>query len=92
MNMSVEFIAIIVVGGATTVLGAVLGALFYSIALPLAESAAHRVELLDALSSSQHSLLVLAVLVIAFMLIEPTGLRGLWVKVRQDFANWPFRY
>jgi branched-chain amino acid transport system permease protein len=92
MAMSVEFIAIIVIGGATTVLGAVLGAFFYSIARPLAESAANRVDLLDALSSSQQSLLVLAVLVIGFMLIEPTGLRGIWVKVRQYFSGWPFRY
>jgi branched-chain amino acid transport system permease protein len=92
MNMSVEFIAIIVIGGATTVLGAVLGALFFGLVRPLAESMANRVDLLEALTASQQSLLILAVLVIGFMLIEPTGLRGLWVKLKRYFATWPFRY
>jgi branched-chain amino acid transport system permease protein len=53
---------------------------------------ANRVDLLDALTASQQSLLILAILVIAFMLVEPTGLRGLWMKVRRYFASWPFRY
>jgi branched-chain amino acid transport system permease protein len=92
MNMSVEFIAIIVIGGATTVFGAVVGALFFGLVRPLAESVANRVDLLDALTASQQSLLILAILVIAFMLVEPTGLRGLWMKVRRYFASWPFRY
>lgn len=92
LNMSVEFIAIIVIGGATTVFGAVVGAIFFSLARPLAESLANEVDLLDALSASQQSLLVLALLVIGFMLVEPTGLRGLWVRLKRYFAAWPFRY
>jgi branched-chain amino acid transport system permease protein len=92
MNMSVEFIAIIVIGGATTVFGAVVGALFFGLVRPLAESAANRLDLLEALTTSQQSLLILAVLVIGFMLLEPTGLRGIWMKVKRYFASWPFRY
>lgn len=92
LNMSVEFIAIIVIGGATTVFGAVVGALFFSLVRPLAESVANRIDALDAVSASQQSLLVLALLVIAFMLVEPAGLRGLWLRVRRYFASWPFRY
>jgi len=92
MNMSVEFIAIIVIGGATTVFGAVVGALFFGLVRPLAESLANRIDLLEALTASQQSLLILAVLVIGFMLVEPTGLRGLWVKLKRYFATWPFRY
>ncbi len=42
--------------------------------------------------TSQQSLLVLALLVIGFMLIEPTGLRGVWLRLRRYFAAWPFRY
>ncbi len=92
MNMSVEFIAIIVIGGATTVFGAVVGALFFGLVRPLAESAANRLDLLEALTASQQSLLILALLVIGFMLLEPTGLRGVWMKVKRYFASWPFRY
>ncbi len=92
MNMSVEFIAIIVIGGATTVFGAVVGALFFGLVRPLAESLANRIDLLEALTASQQSLLILATLVIGFMLVEPTGLRGLWVKLKRYFTTWPFRY
>jgi branched-chain amino acid transport system permease protein len=92
LNMSVEFIAIIVIGGATTIFGAVVGALFFSLVRPLAESAANRLDVLDSVSASQQSLLVLALLVIGFMLVEPAGLRGLWLRVRRYFGSWPFRY
>lgn len=92
LNMSVEFIAIIVIGGATTVFGAIVGAMFFSIVRPLAESVANQLELLEALSAAQQSLLVLAILVIGFMLVEPAGLRGLWLRMKRYFASWPFRY
>jgi branched-chain amino acid transport system permease protein len=92
LNMSVEFIAIIIIGGATTIVGAIMGAIFFGVARPLAESLANRFDLLETLTASQQSLLVLAVLVIAFMLLEPSGLRGVWLRVKRYFASWPFRY
>jgi len=92
LNMSVEYIAIIVIGGASTVVGAVLGALFFGLVRPLAERAIAGLGLLDALTSSQQSLLIMAVMVIAFMLIEPRGLHGIWRRIRAYFASWPFRY
>jgi branched-chain amino acid transport system permease protein len=49
-------------------------------------------DVLEALTTSQQSLLMLAVLVIGFMLLEPNGLRGVWLRVRRYFASWPFRY
>jgi branched-chain amino acid transport system permease protein len=92
MNMSVEYIAIIVIGGASSVNGAVLGALFFGLARPLAESALGRMDLLQALTSAQQSMLVLAILVIGFMLVEPAGLNGVWLRIKRYFASWPFRY
>ena len=79
-------------GGASTVFGATVGAIFFGIARPLAESTANRLDLLEALTASQQSLLVLAILVIGFMLVEPAGLRGVWMNVKRYFASWPFRY
>ena len=92
LQMSVEYIAIIVIGGSSTVLGATLGALFFGLVRPLAEEALNRLDLLEALTGSQQSLLVLAVLVIGFMLVEPAGLHGVWLNIRRYFASWPFRY
>ena len=92
LNMSVEYIAIIVIGGASTVSGAVLGALFFGIVRPMAERAVGEIGMLEALTSTQQSMLVLAVLVIGFMLVEPRGLQGIWQRVRLYFASWPFKY
>ncbi len=92
LNMSVEFIAIIVIGGASTIVGAVMGALFFGLVRPLAESVAGRFDVLEALTTSQQSLLALAILVIGFMLVEPMGLRGVWLRIKRYFASWPFRY
>ncbi len=92
LNMSVEYIAIIVIGGASSVAGAVLGALFFGLVRPLAESTVSRIDLLEALTASQQSLLVLALLVIVLMLVEPQGLVAIWRRIRDYFAAWPFRY
>jgi len=32
------------------------------------------------------------VLIIAFITLEPRGLYGLWMRVRNYFAAWPFSY
>lgn len=58
----------------TTIFGAVVGATFYSLARPAAESAVHRLGVLEALSSSLQALPVLAVLVIGLMPADPAGI------------------
>ena len=72
--------------------GATVGALFFGLARPLAESVANRLDVLEALTASQQSLLILALLVIGFMLVEPDGLRGIWLRLKRYFQSWPFRY
>jgi hypothetical protein len=32
------------------------------------------------------------VLVIGFMLVEPAGMRGFWLRLRRYFESWRFRY
>jgi branched-chain amino acid transport system permease protein len=92
LNMSVEFIAIIVIGGSTTIFGATVGALFFGLVRPLVESFANRLDFLEGVTTSQQSLLMLAVLVIGVMLVEPAGMTGLWLRLRRYFESWPFRY
>jgi ABC-type branched-subunit amino acid transport system permease subunit len=35
---------------------------------------------------------VFGALIIAFILFEPTGLAGIWRRVKIYFQSWPFRY
>jgi len=92
LTMSVQYIAMIVLGGMGTVFGAVAGAIAYVFVAPLAEAAARHLPLLRELTSAQQSTLLFSVLVIAVLIVEPLGLYGVWLRIKRYFAAWPFRY
>jgi len=35
---------------------------------------------------------IFAVVVCAFLVFEPLGIFGLWLRVQRYFAAWPFKY
>jgi len=35
---------------------------------------------------------IFAVLACGFLMFEPLGLYGLWLRVQRYFAAWPFKY
>lgn len=90
--LSVQYIAMIVLGGIGTVFGAVAGAVAFTVLSPLSETFAAAVPYLRALSSSQQSTLLFAVVVILFLLFEPLGLFGIWLRIKRYFQAWPFSY
>jgi branched-chain amino acid transport system permease protein len=90
--LSVQYIAMIVIGGIGTVFGAVAGALAFVFLTPLLEIVGRHTPLLNTLSSSQQSTLLFAILVIVCLVFEPLGLYGLWLRVKRYFLAWPFRY
>lgn len=92
LSMSVMYIAIIVLGGIGTTFGAVAGAIVYTVLAPLAEIVGRNAPLLSELSSSQQSTILFALIVCAFLIFEPLGTLGLWLKVKRYFTAWPFRY
>ncbi len=92
LHMSVAYIAMIVLGGIGTVFGAVAGALAYVVLSPLAETLGRDLPLLSALSSAQRSTLLFSVLVCGFLMAEPLGLFGIYLRVKRTFLAWPFRY
>lgn len=96
LNMSVQYIAMIVLGGVGTVFGAVWGALVFVALSPLAESMFDalkpHVPMLGGLSSAQQATLLFSLIVVGFLIFEPLGLFGLWLRVKRYFMAWPFRY
>lgn len=92
LNMSIAYIAMIVLGGIGTVFGAVAGALAFTFLSPLAEVVGRQLPLLDRLSSAQQSTVLFALVVIGFLAFEPLGVFGLWLRVKRYFLAWPFRY
>ncbi len=92
LSMSVAYIAMIVLGGIGTVFGAAAGAIVFTALSPIAESVGQHLPLLSRLSSGQQSTVIFAVVVCGFLMFEPLGLYGLWLRVQRYFAAWPFRY
>jgi branched-chain amino acid transport system permease protein len=83
------------VGGAGTISGAILGAFFFTYLPTLT-----RLLPADIVSSSatetpnvfQLQNVLYGGLIIAFLIFEPRGLYGIWVRIRNYWKSWPFTY
>ena len=98
INISIDYLAMIIIGGLGSVLGAILGALFVTI-LPIAirifvETFGGYIWDANALSAVAASmrLVIFGVLIIVFLVVEPEGLARLWRNIRNYFRAWPFSY
>lgn len=92
--VSVEYLAMVIIGGLGSVLGAVLGALFLTIT-PFVVGELITVLGLQAVVGQRTravELGVFALLTIGFLLFEPGGLAALWRRVRDYFSRWPYQY
>jgi branched-chain amino acid transport system permease protein len=95
LNLSIEYLAIIIVGGIGTIYGPIIGALLvgalpaiideFAGQLPFVSSSATE----PGISKPALKALLYAVLIIVFLVTEPNGLAGIWRRVRAYFASWP---
>ena len=123
--LSVEFIAILLIGGAGTIAGTLLGTFFVVPAPPLhrgvrrmderagrrhgtwasfwdifvapapttsASSRPARSRRASPLPVTALDTILYGALVIIFLLFEPLGLYGIWIKIRNYWKGWPFTY
>lgn len=94
--LSIEALAIVIVGGLGSVLGAVLGTIFI-VTLPEFFSAFVSVlggRLQNLMSSSAHEIksVLYGLAIIGFLRFDPRGLRGIWHDLRHLWVLWPLRY
>jgi branched-chain amino acid transport system permease protein len=95
--LSVQFIAMVLIGGVATISGAIMGAFFLAL---LPRITRELPEYLPFLSSSttefpnvfQFETLLYGLLIVLFLIFEPRGLYGVWVRVRNYWKAWPFSY
>src|SRR5690606_24084613 len=85
--LSVQFIAMILIGGVATVSGSIMGALLIAL-LPRISSELPSFLPFITPSSTQHPSIfevegaMYGVLIIAFLLFDPRGLFGIWHRIR----------
>ena len=97
--LSIQYIAIIIVGGVGTIFGAVLGALFlgglpavienYSGSIPGVATTANDDGFISVFSLNQA---IFGLLIVLFLMFEPRGLAAMWLRVKAYFKAWPFSY
>jgi branched-chain amino acid transport system permease protein len=96
LTLSIQYIAIIILGGLGTISGAILGALLVG-SLPYViqqASLEHDLPLVSGrdpvLSVASLNNIIYGVLIIGFLLLEPRGLTAVWFRVKTWFKTWPF--
>jgi branched-chain amino acid transport system permease protein len=87
--VSIEFLVMIFIGGIGSMHGIVLGAIFI-IALPqlVAVAKDHLPQAIAQQSGLQAA--IYAIVLLAFILAEPTGLYGIWRKIKHYCSMFPF--
>jgi branched-chain amino acid transport system permease protein len=96
--VSIDYLAMIIIGGLGSVLGSILGAIFVTmlpivirlIMEPLAGMFFTSGELSSVVASTR--LVLFGCLIIFFLVVEPEGLNRLWRNIRNYFRVWPFSY
>jgi branched-chain amino acid transport system permease protein len=92
--LTIQYLAMVIIGGMGSLLGALLGAAFVTLfpyvieAAQLALPGAQRyASLLFAVNYSAFGLVM-----IAFLMFEPLGLVGIWHRTQSWFLLWPFKH
>ena len=95
--LSVQFIAMVLIGGAGTVSGTLMGALFISLLPTLTRAIPGyipwiSVQVTDVPNVFQLEQILYGLLIVGFLLFEPRGLFGIWIRIRNYWKSWPFSY
>jgi branched-chain amino acid transport system permease protein len=98
IGVSIDYLAMIIIGGLGSVLGSIFGAAFVTL-LPIAIR--YAMEAFGGLFFAPQTvlnlipnlrLMMFGALIILFLIVEPEGLNRLWRNIRNYFRIWPFAY
>ena len=98
IGVSIDYLAMIIIGGLGSVLGSIFGAIFVTL-LPIVIRLS--MEAFGGIFFTQATvlnlipnlrLIMFGALIIFFLIVEPEGLNRLWRNIRSYFRVWPFAY
>ncbi|HEX9695025.1 MAG TPA: branched-chain amino acid ABC transporter permease [Actinomycetota bacterium] len=96
--LSIQYVAMIIIGGIGTVFGAILGAFFISLVPRLVEEFSDKIPFVatsataDGITVFELNQIIFGALIIVFLVAEPYGCAGLWRRAKIYFKTWPFSY
>ncbi len=92
--LTIQYVAMVIIGGMGSLLGALLGAVFVTLfpywieaALAALPGAARYASMLFAVNYAAFGLVM-----ILFLVFEPLGLVGIWHRIQTFFLLWPFKH
>ncbi|MBN2114034.1 MAG: branched-chain amino acid ABC transporter permease [Acidimicrobiia bacterium] len=98
--LSIKYIAMILIGGVATVSGSIMGAFFITFLPKVVEGLAGLPGLSHIISKDpagmintfQFEQILFGLFIVGFLILEPMGLYGIWIRVRNYWKGWPFSY
>jgi branched-chain amino acid transport system permease protein len=91
--LSIQYVAMIIIGGMGSLLGALLGAAFVTLFPYLIEMLLNLLPNVHALAGDIFAVNYAAfgIVMVLFLVFEPLGLVGIWRRVQDYFLLWPFK-
>jgi branched-chain amino acid transport system permease protein len=98
--LSIEYIAMVLIGGVATISGSIMGAVFITF-LPRIVKWMAGFWVFGFISDSptgglvtlaQFEQILFGGLIVLFLIFEPLGLYGIWIRIRNYWKAWPFSY
>jgi branched-chain amino acid transport system permease protein len=92
--LSIQYVAMIIIGGMGSLLGALLGAAFVTLFPYAIEALLHLLPNAEKLAGDIFAVnyASFGVVMIVFLVFEPLGLVGIWHRLQNYFLLWPFKY
>jgi len=96
--LSIQYVAMILIGGVATVTGSIMGAFFITFLPKAVELLGQWIPGIDfkqsggMLTVAQFEQILYGLFLIGFLIFEPMGLYGIWIRIRNYFKAWPFSY
>lgn len=96
--LSILFVAMVIIGGVATISGSILGAAFITLMPELVGELPHYLPFISTQATGsfpnifQLERILYGLFIILFVVFEPRGLYGIWIRVRNYFRAWPFSY
>jgi branched-chain amino acid transport system permease protein len=97
LGLSVEYIAMVIIGGLGSIAGSIYGAVFITLlneTLRFMTGILMNSDIIAAFGLNMAPLreFVFGLTIVLFILLEPRGLAELWRIIRSSFRLWPFSY
>jgi branched-chain amino acid transport system permease protein len=98
--VSIQFVAIIILGGLGTIFGGIIGAIVLQAMPKLINRYSDKIPFVTAagggndgiISAASLNNIIYGLLIVAFLVFESRGLAAVWLRVKAYFKTWPFSY